>query len=95
MFEDAKKILEENKKEIPSLLQRKLKIGYNRAVKLVEELKKEGEANEDDSLYGVAKGVVVREKRASASFLQRRLLIGYNQAVRLLDRLEENEIVSP
>lgn len=95
LIEEAQDIVRVNKKCTPSLLQRKLKIGYNRAARLVEELKGENIILDDDSLYEDAKKIVVEERKASASLLQRRLIIGYNRAVRLMERLEENGIVSP
>ncbi|NLE30816.1 DNA translocase FtsK, partial [Candidatus Dojkabacteria bacterium] len=95
LIEEAQEIVRVNKKCTPSLLQRKLKIGYNRAARLVEELKKDDETKGEDPLYEDAKKIVVEERKASASFLQRRLNIGYNQASRLIQQLEENGIVSP
>lgn len=42
LYEDAKKIVIESKKASPSFLQRKLKIGYNHAARLIEKLEKDG-----------------------------------------------------
>jgi S-DNA-T family DNA segregation ATPase FtsK/SpoIIIE len=95
LLEEAKELVRVNKKCTPSFLQRKLKIGYNRAARLVEELKKDTETNENDPLYEDAKKVVINERKASSSLLQRRLRIGYNQAVRLIDRLEKEGIITP
>lgn len=95
LIEEAQEIVRVNRKCTSSLLQRKLSIGYNRATRLVEELKGENIILDDDSLYEDAKKVVVKERRASASLLQRRLKIGYNQAARLMELLEKNGVISP
>ena len=42
LFEDAKRVIEEYEKASVPLLQRKLRIGWNRAARLFEELKKKG-----------------------------------------------------
>ncbi|MCD5397108.1 MAG: DNA translocase FtsK [Candidatus Pacebacteria bacterium] len=50
---------------------------------------------DDDPLYGQAKGLVIEAKKASASLLQRRLRVGYARAARLIDMLEEKGVVGP
>jgi DNA segregation ATPase FtsK/SpoIIIE, S-DNA-T family len=60
-----------------------------------EQLLREPEENEDESLIEKAISIVRQSQRASASLLQRRLRIGYPRAARLLDQLEEQGVVGP
>src|SRR6202012_5003505 len=42
MFQDAVRVVIENKKASTSLLQRRLRIGYGRAARLIEEMEEQG-----------------------------------------------------
>jgi DNA segregation ATPase FtsK/SpoIIIE-like protein len=42
LYEKAREIVRKNKSASPYLLQKKLKIGYERATRLIDEIKKEG-----------------------------------------------------
>ncbi|MBK1973484.1 cell division protein FtsK [Campylobacter sp. TTU-622] len=49
LFEDAKRVILEDRKTSISYLQRRLKIGYNRAANIIEQLSKAGILSEPDS----------------------------------------------
>jgi S-DNA-T family DNA segregation ATPase FtsK/SpoIIIE len=54
MFKDAVRVVIENRKASTSLLQRKLRIGYGRAARLIEEMEEQG-------IIGPADGARPRE----------------------------------
>ena len=49
MYEDAKEVIITDKKTSISYLQRRLKIGYNRAATIIEQLEKTGVLSEVDA----------------------------------------------
>ena len=49
LFEEAKRVILEDKKTSISYLQRRLKIGYNRAANIIEQLSQMGILSEPDS----------------------------------------------
>src|SRR6202012_1984702 len=59
MFQDAVRVVIENKKASTSLLQRRLRIGYGRAARLIEEMEEQG-------IIGQADGSRPREVRVSS-----------------------------
>jgi S-DNA-T family DNA segregation ATPase FtsK/SpoIIIE len=59
MFRDAVRVVIENKKASTSLLQRRLRIGYGRAARLIEEMEEQG-------IIGAADGSRPREVLVSS-----------------------------
>ncbi|MFQ5988438.1 MAG: DNA translocase FtsK [Candidatus Methylomirabilales bacterium] len=51
-------------------------------------------ADDDETLYREAEGIVRRTGQPSISLLQRRLRIGFNRAGRMIDRMEREGIIS-